>query len=169
MAERMAKRYRRWFKYEKDSHAKVMAALESAGANARKTKAFRKAVELAGHIVAARRLWLFRLGAAKDAPTTFFPRATSLSLLARRFGEMHAAWSDYLARIGEKKIASSFEYRSTEGVRYRDTVEDILTQLHGHSLYHRGQIAMLLRSAGIEPPQTDFVFWAREPIEGEGG
>ena len=42
--------------------------------------------------------------------------------------------------------------------------EDILTQLHGHSLYHRGQIAMLLRSAGVEPPATDFVFWAREPI-----
>ena len=91
----------------------------------------------------------------------------SLPGLARRFGEMHAAWSDYLARISEKRIASSFEYRSTEGVRYRDTVEDILTQLHGHSLYHRGQIAMLLRSAGVEPPETDFVFWAREEIEAE--
>jgi uncharacterized damage-inducible protein DinB len=163
----MAERYRRWFEYEKDSHAKVLEALESAGASARKTKAFRKAVGLAGHIVAARRLWLFRLGAAKDAPTTFFPRGTTLSTLARNLRRMHAAWSDYLARIGEKKIASSFEYRSTEGVRYRDTVEDILTQLHGHSLYHRGQIAMLLRSAGIEPPQTDFVFWAREEIEDE--
>jgi uncharacterized damage-inducible protein DinB len=168
MAGDMAKRFRRWFEYEKDSHAKVLAALESASAGSRRTKASRKAVELAGHIVAARRLWLFRLGAAKDAPTTFFPRGTTLSALARHFEEMHAAWSDYLARIGEKKIASTFEYRSTEGIRYRDTAEDILTQLHGHSLYHRGQIAMLLRSAGLEPPQTDFVFWAREEIEDEG-
>ena len=55
MAGDMAKRYRRWFEYEKDSHAKVLEALESAGASARKTRAFRKAVELAGHIVAARR------------------------------------------------------------------------------------------------------------------
>jgi uncharacterized damage-inducible protein DinB len=168
MAGDMAKRYRRWFEYEKDSHAKVLAALESASAGARRTRAFRKAVELAEHVVAARRLWLFRLGAAKNAPTTFFPRGTTLSALGRRLREMHSAWSDYLARIGEKKIASSFEYRSTEGVRYRDTVEDILTQLHGHSLYHRGQIAILLRSAGVEPPQTDFVFWAREEIEDEG-
>ena len=169
MAKGMAERYRRWFEYEKDSHAKVLEAFESAGARARKTKAFRKAVELAGHVVAARLLWLFRLGAAKDAPSTFFPRATTLAALARRFGEMHVAWSDYLARASEKKIARSFEYRSTEGIRYRNTVEDILTQLHGHSLYHRGQIAMLLRSAGVEPPETDFVFWTREPIEGEGG
>ena len=168
MAGDMAKRYRRWFEYEKDSHAKVLAALESAPAGARRTKAFQKAVTLVEHIVAARRLWLFRLGAAKNAPATFFPRGTTLSALARRLGEMHAAWSGYLARASEKKIASSFEYRSTEGVRYRDTVEDILTQLHGHSLYHRGQIAILLRSAGVEPPQTDFVFWAREEVEGEG-
>ena len=168
MAGDMAKKYRRWFEYEKDSHAKVLEALESAGASVRRTEPFQKAVTLAAHIVAARRIWLFRLGAAKEAPSEFFPRGMTLSRLARRFGEMHAAWSDYLARIGEKKIASSFEYRSTEGVRYRDTVEDILTQLHGHSLYHRGQIAMLLRSAGIEPPQTDFVFWAREEVEDKG-
>jgi uncharacterized damage-inducible protein DinB len=164
MAENMAERYRRWFEYEKDSHAKVLAALEPAATSARETKAFRKAVELAGHIVAARGIWLFRLGAAKEAPSDFFPRGMTLSELARRVGKMHAAWSDYLAGIGEEEIASSFEYRSTEGVRYRNTVEDILTQLHGHSLYHRGQIAMLLRSAGVEPPATDFVFWAREPI-----
>jgi uncharacterized damage-inducible protein DinB len=168
MAGNMAKRYRRWFEYEKDSHAKVLAALESAGASARKTEAVRKAVELAGHIVAARHLWLFRLGAAKNAPSGFFPRGMTLSVLKRNVAKMHAAWSDYLAGIGEKKIASTFEYRSTEGVRYSNTVEDILTQLHGHSLYHRGQIAMLLRSAGVEPPQTDFVFWTREPIEREG-
>jgi uncharacterized damage-inducible protein DinB len=167
MAGDMAKRYRRWFEYEKDSHAKVLAALESASVSARKTKAFRKAVELAGHIAAARGIWLFRLGAAKDAPPDFFPQGMSLSELKRRLKKMHAAWTDYLAGLSEKKIAGSFQYRSTEGVRYRNTVEDILTQLHGHSLYHRGQIAMLLRSAGVEPPQTDFVFWTREEIEGE--
>ena len=164
MAGYMAERYRRWFEYEKDSDAKVLAVFRAAGASARKMKAFRKAVEMAGHIAAARGIWLFRLGAAREAPTDFFPRGLTLAELSRRMEKMHAAWSDYLAGIGEKKIASSFEYRSTEGIRYRNTVEDILTQLHGHSLYHRGQIAMLLRSAGVEPPATDFVFWTREPI-----
>jgi uncharacterized damage-inducible protein DinB len=164
VAENVAERYRRWFEYEKDSDAKVLAALKAARTRARKMKAFRKAMEMAGHIAAARGIWLFRLGAAREPPTDFFPRGLTLAELSRRMEKMHAAWSDYLAGIGEKKIASSFEYRSTEGIRYRNTVEDILTQLHGHSLYHRGQIAMLLRSAGVEPPATDFVFWAREPI-----
>ena len=160
----MAKRYRRWFEYEKDSHAKVLAALEAATGSARRTAPFRKAVELAGHIVAARRLWLFRLGGTRRAPSEFFPRGLSLSALSRRFERMHTEWSAYLSAITEGEIARSFDYSSTEGNRYRNTVEDILAQLYGHSLYHRGQIAMLLRSAGSEPPQTDFVFWTREPI-----
>jgi len=44
-------------------------------------------------------------------------------------------------------------------------VEDILAQLFGHSWYHRGQIALLVRSIGAEPAATDFVYWTREAID----
>jgi uncharacterized damage-inducible protein DinB len=44
-------------------------------------------------------------------------------------------------------------------------VEDILTQLFGHSSYHRGQVALLIRDLGGEPAVTDYVFWVREPVE----
>jgi uncharacterized damage-inducible protein DinB len=160
----MAARYRRWFAYEEDSHRKVLAAFAAAPKRARATRQFRKAMELAGHIVAARQIWLFRLGAARRAPSEFFPTGLSLPELSRRFARMHAAWSAYLSSATEREIHRSFEYLSTEGVRYRNSVEDVLTQLYGHSLYHRGQIAMLLRSAGAEPAETDFIFWTREPV-----
>ena len=164
MAAGPAERCRRWFEYEKDCHAKVLAALAAAPKRAKQTKQFRKAVALAGHIVSARQIWLFRLGAARRAPSDFFPGEPTLPELRRRFERMHRAWSGYLARATAKEIARSFDYRSSEGVWYRNRVEDILTQLYGHSLYHRGQIAMLLRSAGAEPPETDFVFWTRRPV-----
>jgi uncharacterized damage-inducible protein DinB len=164
MAGSMAARYRRWFEYEKDSHRRVLAALETAPRNARRTAAFRKAIELAAHIAAARGVWLFRLGAAGGGPMDFFPRGLTLPQLKRRFRRMHAAWSSYMTRATDRRIARSFAYTSTEGIRYRNTVEDILTQLYGHSLYHRGQIAALLRAAGAEPPETDFVFWTRKPV-----
>ncbi len=62
------------------------------------------------------------------------------------------------------ELARVFEYQSYEGPRFRNTIEEILTQLFGHSWYHRGQIAQLIRSVGAEPAVTDFVFWAREPV-----
>ena len=164
VARGMAERYRRWLEYEKDSHAKVLAAFAAAPKRARATRQFRKAVGLAGHIIASRQIWLFRLGAAKRAPSDFFPSGLTLPELSRRFARMHAAWAAYVSRLTEKEIARSFEYRSSEGIRYRNRVEDILTTLFGHSLYPRGQIALLLRSAGAQPAETDFVFWTRAPV-----
>jgi uncharacterized damage-inducible protein DinB len=56
------------------------------------------------------------------------------------------------------------EYQSLDSGRFRNRVEEVLTQLFGHSWYHRGQIAMLVRAAGGEPAVTDFIFWCREPV-----
>ena len=47
----------------------------------------------------------------------------------------------------------------------RTAVEDLLIQLHGHSSYHRGQIASAMRAMGAEPAATDYVFWARRRVE----
>jgi uncharacterized damage-inducible protein DinB len=168
VGDRPAERYRRWFDYEKDSHAKVLEALKAAPERAKKTKQFRKAVELAGHIVASRQIWLLRLGAGRRVASDFFPRGQTLPELVRSFNRMHAAWSAYLFAATEREIARFFEYRSSEGGCYRDRVEDALTDLFGHSLYHRGQIALLLRSAGAEPAMTDFVFWTRKPAVQKG-
>ena len=159
-----ADRFRRWFEYEKDSHAKVLASLDSVPTQLRSSPSFQKAVDLMAHIVAARWLWLSRLGAATQGPRELFPEGAALPDLPDRVREMQEAWSAYLRRLDDVELARAFEYRSTEGEWYRNTVEDTLAQLFGHSWYHRGQIASLIRSIGAEPAVTDFVFWTREPV-----
>jgi len=156
-------RYRRWFEYEKDSHAKTLDSLNAVAEGLRQSEGFRKAVYLMGHIIAARRMWLFRFGVVKEN-AELFPGETILAELPAQLSEMETLWWDYLSQLNDTDIARVFEYQSYEGPRFRNTVEDILTQLFGHSWYHRGQIAQLLRSIGAEPAVTDFVFWAREPL-----
>lgn len=172
MSDGAADRYRRWFEYERDSHVKVLASLAAVPAEARAREEYQKAVTLLAHIAAARLLWLFRFGAAQAVaaefrPRTgadFFPAHVSLADVAARVAAMEAAWADYLTGLTDAELARVFEYQSLEGARFRNTVEDILTQLFGHSWYHRGQIALLLRSIGAQPATTDLVFWAREPV-----
>jgi uncharacterized damage-inducible protein DinB len=84
--------------------------------------------------------------------------------LPGRVAEMEAAWEGYLDRLDEAEVSRVVEYQSLDAGGFRNTVEDVLTQLFGHSWYHRGQIAQILRSIGAEPPATDFIFWARERI-----
>jgi uncharacterized damage-inducible protein DinB len=165
MATTLTDRYRRWFEYEQDSHARTLDSLLRVREEGRASPSFQKAVDLLAHIVAARWLWLFRLGVARRGPEDLFPRDVPVEDLAGRLAAVHAAWSAYLGSLDDDATKRRFEYRSTEGMPYRSTVEDILTQLFGHSWYHRGQIAALVRTLGAEPAATDFVFWTREPIE----
>jgi uncharacterized damage-inducible protein DinB len=162
----LSDRYRRWFEYEKDSHAKVLDSLNATPQDLSIHPSFRKAVDLLAHIVAARRLWLFRLGVLDEGPTDIFPQGVQLSNLGAQLDQMHSEWTFFMDGLTDDELGRKFEYRSLEGESFRNTVEDILTQLFGHSWYHRGQIATLLRAIGAEPAVTDFVFWCREPIDG---
>src|SRR5262249_36139226 len=131
---------------------------------------FLRALTLLAHIVAARRLWLFRMGGAREGPKLedMFPESVGLPDVTQRLDAMHAGWTRHLAGLDDAASARRFAYRSLGGEPFRNTVEDILTQLHGHSLYHRGQIALLMRAMGAEPVSTDFVFWTRESLGPKG-
>jgi len=157
----LADRYRRWFEYEKAAHAKLLHSLQSMPVELLGAPEYIKAVELAGHIVAAREMWLFRLGEGKAPPAHLFEQGLGVPELQARFQRIHAEWSNYLGNLTDSGLARVFEYRRGE-MEYASTVEDVLTQLHGHSLYHLGQVASLIRRMGIEPPGFDFILWTRE-------
>jgi uncharacterized damage-inducible protein DinB len=166
---RESDRYRRWYEYEQDAHAKVLRSLETVPEARRSSAEFRKSVELLAHITAARRVWLYRFGIAPDPPPSLFPQGTGLADLANTLRATQEEWSAYLGRLDDAELARTFEYKSLDAGWFRSRVEDILTQLFGHSWYHRGQIATLVRAAGGEPAVTDFVFWSREPISDPAG
>jgi len=160
----LAERFRRWFDYEKDAHAKVLQSLESVPAERRSSPEFKKAAGLLAHIVAARRIWLTRFGVIPASGGSIFPENAILGDVAKELGAVQERWSNYLSKITDAEIGRTFKYQSLDAGRFRNTIDDILTQLFGHSSYHRGQIAMLIRAAGGEPAVTDFVYWCREPV-----
>jgi len=158
-----AEKYRRWFEYEQDSNAKVLASLQAVPDTLRVLPDFQKAVNLMAHLVAARNMWLYRLGHGTQPPD-LFPDATPITDLPKLIAAMESAWRSYFENLTDAELERSFDYQSYDGPRFRNTIEDVLTQLYGHSLYHRGQIAMILRSIGAEPAPTDFIYWTREPV-----
>ncbi|HKZ79018.1 MAG TPA: DinB family protein [Pyrinomonadaceae bacterium] len=163
MTQCLADNYRRWFDYERDSHAKVLSSLATVPDDTRSSEQFQRAVDLLAHIAAARLMWLYRFGVASEN-ADLFPRNVAWQELPALVGKMEAAWLNYLTKLDDSELGRIFEYQSYEGARFRGRVEDILTQLFGHSWYHRGQIAALVRAMGGEPAVTDFVFWSREPV-----
>ncbi|HVP15250.1 MAG TPA: DinB family protein [Terriglobales bacterium] len=165
----LASYYRCWYQFEKDAHAKVLSALEAVPGPRRSTPEYRKALGLVAHIAAARELWLFRLGAIAEGPRELIPGELPIEEIREQLDAVETAWSRYLEDLDDAQLTQSIRYRSTEGPWFKSTRSDILTQLFGHSAYHRGQIALLLRSIGAAPAITDYIVWSRESIEPPGG
>jgi uncharacterized damage-inducible protein DinB len=160
----LASRFQRWFEYEQDAHAKVLRSLESVPAERRSSQEFKKAVAILAHIAAARRLWLVRLGILPGSQGTLAPEGLTLAETADLLRAAHKPWAEYLARVTDEELSREFVYQSLDAGRFRNRVEDILAQLFGHSSYHRGQIAMLVRASGGEPAITDLIYWCRESV-----
>jgi len=166
MSETMADRFRKWFAYEQDAHAKVVRALESVHAERRDSPEYQKAVGWLAHLVMARRIWLERLGVIPPEGATMFPDKVELAQVLTDLRSVQEHWSHYLAGLCDNDLGQTIEYKSLDAGRFRNRLEDILTQLFGHSSYHRGQIATLVRAAGGEPAATDYIYWCREPVPG---
>jgi uncharacterized damage-inducible protein DinB len=117
-------RYRRWFAYEKDSHAKVLASLATVTTEGRSCPSFQKAVDILAHVVAARRVWLVRFGEAEGPAPELFPASVPFAELEPRLRAMEAAWDAFLGRLDDDRLAQTFEYKSLDAGRFRNTVED---------------------------------------------
>jgi uncharacterized damage-inducible protein DinB len=160
----LIEQYRRWFEYEKDSYRKVLDSFETVPERGRGSEAFQKALNILGHVVAARRTWLHRFDSSNPGPASLFPTDVTRDQILSELEITERLWSVYLQRLNDDELQRTFEYKSYDGNWFRNVVADVLTQLYGHSLYHRGQIASLVRAAGGEPAITDFIFWCRESI-----
>jgi uncharacterized damage-inducible protein DinB len=111
------------------------------------------------HILSAERLWLERLRQQKQTmpvwPTSTIEECEMLS------DEMGVAWRDYLNTLGPGELDRTIEYRNTKGEAWSNRIEDVLMHVIMHSAYHRGQIAMEMRAAGVVPAYTDFIHAVR--------
>ena len=81
---------------------------------------------------------------------------------------MAVEWREFLDRLPPDGFDDKIEYRSSEGEAWSSRVEDVLTHVLTHSAYHRGQAALEMRAAGLEPAYTDFIHAVRKGFVDEG-
>jgi uncharacterized damage-inducible protein DinB len=119
-----------------------------------------KAEELFGHILNAQRIWHARIAGLDSTGIEVFP-AADMTAFGARIGEVRALWEVFLAGLNDGTLTRFAPYRTTTGAEYSTAVGDVVNHVFLHSAYHRGQIALVLRSSGAVPPATDFIAFAR--------
>lgn len=136
-------------------HRRVLAALQS------HPSAPAQATRLLAHLLAAEVVWLGRLRGADTATLPVWPD-WDLEECARRLPGNGADLRALLASLTGARLERVVTYRNTAGAAFETAVGDILHHVFSHGAYHRGQIALLLRQAGLEPVNTDFITFVRE-------
>ena len=165
MSSVMVDRFARWFEHECLAFDKVVESFGTVPAERRGEADYIRALSILGHVIAARRMWLQRLGILPPTDRPLFPTSPTLDEIVADWVDIRRHWSAYFAARTDDAITQPFEYTSLDAGRFRNQVEDILAQLNGHAWYHRGQIAMLIRAAGGTPAITDFIYYCREKID----
>lgn len=152
----------RLLRYERACVDAVIGSMVSVPHGWRSDPRWERAVVLLGHVAAALELWCMRCGGATQPPPTPFPAPAPLETIARRLHAAIDAWEYLLATKTGAELDQTISYITTTGAEFANTVGDTVLHLFGHGLYHRGQIALLVRQRGGTPAATDFVFWARQ-------
>ncbi len=153
------KDFLRMFDYDDWANRECLAAMRAASASP-------DIVGRMAHILSAQKLWLERI-LKQTQSIAVWPSATIDECLMLA-DEMSVAWQNYLARLTNQFAPGSLtdvvEYRNSKGEPWSSRVEDILMHVLFHSAYHRGQIALQMRAAGLEPAYTDFIHAVRKGL-----
>lgn len=117
------------------------------------------AVRFMAHTLSAQKLWLERL---RNQPQSMpvWP-ASTIDDCAALAEEMQSAWANYFAGLPPDGLEQEIEYRNSKGEPWSSRVQDVITHALLHSAYHRGQVALEMRAAGLQPAYTDFIHAVR--------
>ena len=119
-----------------------------------------RARKLFSHLLAAEQIWMARLRGQGSSTLPVWP-GSALEECASLVELNNAAYKQFVRDLSEETLNQVVTYRNTKGQEFRTPVQDILTHVACHGAYHRGQIATVVRDAGEEPINTDFITFVR--------
>jgi uncharacterized damage-inducible protein DinB len=121
-----------------------------------------KAIRALTHLLIAEKTWLLRLQENMDSTGFDFWPSASVEECETLAEKTALSYGEFVSNLTEGRLESVATYKNSKGIEYETTYRDILVHVVMHSAYHRGQVAMAVRSEGSEPGYTDYIGFVRE-------
>lgn len=150
------KHYLRLAEYDAWANREVLRSLREAG-----KAAPARALALMAHVVAAQNIWVERVKNPGAKPPVW--PEWSLDEVEQKMPVVMEGWRAILSD-GDAGLRRSIEYQNSKGEKWANNVGDIFQHVMMHGMYHRGQIATLLRQAGANPAYTDYIDAVRKGL-----
>ncbi|MCS7076102.1 MAG: DinB family protein [Bacteroidia bacterium] len=116
---------------------------------------------LVGHAVSAEHIWLVRMNNQADK----FPKYEyfeNIHIAKTTWQQVTQRFIQKLQNLNDEELSGTFSYYTNSGKLITNAYQDVLLHIFDHSTYHIGQIAWIIRSFGITPISTNYIFYLRE-------
>jgi len=113
------------------------------------------------HIYLAELVWFKRMQGARDARISNLVSPASPAALGDTWPGLHGQWIEWAAALPGEAWPRPAAFRNNAGLEESLPLWQIVLHVTNHGSYHRGQLATMLRQAGMTPPGTDLVTFHR--------
>ena len=153
------------FRFDAWANRAVAAALASDAARGSGVDPVRvgEAARLFAHLTRAAEVWLGRVEGTEAAGLPIWPDDTDVTASAARGARAAAGWQARLRAASDAGLGRGVRYTNSRGERFETALAEIAAHVVTHGSHHRGQVARLLREAGLAPPALDLIAYARSP------
>jgi uncharacterized damage-inducible protein DinB len=118
-------------------------------------------MKLLSHYLAAQEIWISRIQ-GRPAEVKGVWEMYDISTCKTLADNTAENWLTFLQASTPADYHKIIAYKNTQGNYYETPVIDIACHCVNHATYHRAQITKLMRQAGKEVINTDFITYARE-------
>jgi len=123
--------------------------------------------KLLTHMFAAETVWLARwMGTS--------PKALRQAADFPTYGDLVRAWEGlnaetelFIAGCDEKALKREVAYTNTKGETRTFPLGQLMLHVANHATHHRGELAAMLSSFGVDHPEDDLLWYLRELKEGK--
>ena len=122
---------------------------------------FKSPFDTLNHVYLAELVWLRRVQGQRDTKLADLPSPADLTALGQAWPEVHQAWIDWSRAVSGDDLQKPLIFLNMKGGEIQMPHWQLVMHLVNHGSYHRGQVATMLRQAGIKPPGTDLITFYR--------
>lgn len=112
------------------------------------------------HIMWGEKRWLHRWLAGSRLPDPLLSDFPDLASVAAAWSRVEAERDSFVRHLTNERLEAAM---TVHGQQY--TLAGLMQHILNHSTYHRGQVVLLLRQLGHQPPATDYAVFLSETRE----
>lgn len=115
-----------------------------------------KTMTLLNHLVNAQQIWNARINGESEFEVWQINEWNRLTEINQK------NYENSLQILNSLNVFDEIDYKNSKGQKFSNTIEDVLFHVINHSTYHRAQIATDIKNHGIEPMNSDYIFYKRK-------